>query len=92
MAIQAFLLLFLDLLLFCPAFTEHVADNDKIDCYPENGNKSLCESRGCTWEETSAKVIISVGLLRDARLKSVKFYFSRQFIQKAQLDFFIQTN
>ena len=55
---QALILLFLALLLLSPTFTEHVADQDKIDCYPENGNQTLCESRGCTWEETSAKVTL----------------------------------
>ena len=53
----ALLLLLLDLLLLTPVFTEHVADQDKIDCYPENGNQTLCESRGCTWEETSVEVV-----------------------------------
>lgn len=36
-----------------------VADKDKIDCYPENGNQTLCEDRGCTWDESHVKVTIA---------------------------------
>lgn len=53
---ETLLLVLFDSLL-SSAFAEHVADKDKIDCYPEKGNQTLCESRGCTWEETSAKVL-----------------------------------
>ena len=38
-------------------FAEHVLDKDKIDCYPEIGNQTLCEARGCTWEESRSKVM-----------------------------------
>ena len=37
--------------------SEHVADKDKIDCYPEKGNQTVCESRGCTWENSDAEVM-----------------------------------
>nr|XP_058944408.1 maltase-glucoamylase-like [Pocillopora verrucosa] len=36
-------------------FAQHVLDTDKIDCYPEIGNQTLCEARGCTWEESQSK-------------------------------------
>lgn len=39
-------------------FAQHVLDTDKIDCYPEIGNQTLCEARGCTWEESLSKVMI----------------------------------
>ena len=37
--------------------SKHVADEDKIDCYPEKGNQTVCESRGCTWENSDAEVM-----------------------------------
>ena len=37
--------------------SKHVADKDKIDCYPEKGNQTVCESRGCTWENSDAEVM-----------------------------------
>ena len=37
--------------------SKHVADKDKIDCYPEKGNQTVCESRGCTWENLDAEVM-----------------------------------
>ena len=36
-----------------------VADTDKIDCYSENENQTLCEARGCTWDESHAKVTVA---------------------------------
>ena len=53
---QATLLVFVGVFLLTPAAAEHVSDQDKIDCYPEVGNQTLCESRGCTWEESRTKV------------------------------------
>lgn len=53
---QSLLLVFLSVFLVAPAIAEHVTDQDKIDCYPEGANQTLCESRGCTWEETRTKV------------------------------------
>ncbi|CAH3034609.1 unnamed protein product [Porites lobata] len=39
--------------------SKHVADKDKIDCYPEKGNQTVCESRGCTWENSDAEGVPS---------------------------------
>ena len=48
-------LVFFCIFLLTPVIAE--LDHDKIDCYPELGNQTLCESRGCTWEESRTKVI-----------------------------------
>lgn len=53
---QATLLILGGVFLLTPATADHVSDQDKIDCYPEVGNQTLCESRGCTWEESRTKV------------------------------------
>ena len=50
------LFVFLGVLLLTSAIAERVLDQDKIDCYPEVGNETLCESRGCTWEESGTEV------------------------------------
>lgn len=54
---QAMRLSIVSVVLLSSAIAEHVLDTDKIDCYPEIGNQTLCEARGCTWEESRSKVI-----------------------------------
>jgi len=54
---QAPLLTFFGIFLLTSVIAERVVDQDKIDCYPEGGNQTLCESRGCTWEESRTKVV-----------------------------------
>ncbi|XP_068752603.1 maltase-glucoamylase-like [Montipora capricornis] len=61
--LQYTLLLFLLDLLQCSASIElsktrlkrSIEDKNKIDCYPEKGNRAACESRGCIWQERSAE-------------------------------------
>ena len=48
---------FVGVLLLTSVIPELVLDQDKIDCYPELGNQTLCESRGCTWEESRTEVV-----------------------------------
>ena len=55
---QATLLIFLGVFLLTSVISERVLDQNKIDCYPESGNQTLCESRGCTWEESATKVLL----------------------------------
>ncbi|XP_020616218.1 maltase-glucoamylase, intestinal-like [Orbicella faveolata] len=52
---QATLLIFLGVFFLTSAIAERVLDQDKIDCYPEVGNQTLCEARGCTWEQSGTK-------------------------------------
>ena len=54
---QATLLIFLGVFFLTSAIAERVLDQDKIDCYPEVGNQTLCEARGCTWEQSGTKVL-----------------------------------
>ena len=49
------------------AVDDLVPDEDKIDCYPEIGNQTLCLSRGCIWKEKNTKV----GSSRAGRFHSI---------------------
>jgi hypothetical protein len=53
MAVRAFLLVFL-----CGFFVRNNAlpEAERFDCYPEHGNQTLCEARGCMWEKSTTKV------------------------------------
>ncbi|XP_031552826.1 maltase-glucoamylase, intestinal-like [Actinia tenebrosa] len=53
---MALLQLFI-LIAFCSVFgtINGVSDAEKFDCYPEHGNQSLCEARGCVWEKSNTK-------------------------------------
>ncbi|KAI8479947.1 hypothetical protein Bbelb_423330 [Branchiostoma belcheri] len=42
------------LIALTPCGLDAVEDNDRFDCYPDDGaTQQLCEARGCMWEETN---------------------------------------